>query len=264
MFLSILGSTLHRYGYDLLVSQTINVNAETESRYFLSGRADGFILLGRGQDHSYLNKMAQAHVPLVVWGSFLPKQKYCSVGIDNVAAGRMVVEHLLKLGRRRIAIIADNMPGLTTESNLRYQGYCQALQQAGLDIDDRLFASATYSAQSGYQAMNTLLSSAPDLDAVFVAYSDMVAVAAMQVLIESGRRVPNDVSVIGFDNINLAAFSNPPLTSVSQSLEKGGIDLLIEKLIAQISGSKVVSAMLDAELVVRRSCGSAISNLPNC
>lgn len=255
-FLGILGSTLHRHGYDLILLQTARIDQELDSRYFRSGRVDGFIYLGRGQDYSYLNEMAGEQVPFVVWGPVFPEQKYCSVGVDNIAAGRMVVRHLLNLGRRRIAIIADNASGYLTESNLRYQGYQQALLENGFALDANLFASATYSAKSGYHAMKRLLASAPDLDAVFVAYSDMVAIAAMQALGDAGRRIPDDVSIVGFDNIELAAFTGPPLTTVSQSLENGGIDLVIQKLIEQLAGVSPESVMLTAELVVRRSCGS--------
>ncbi|MBI5564797.1 MAG: LacI family DNA-binding transcriptional regulator, partial [Chloroflexi bacterium] len=107
-FLGIVGSALRKQGYDMLVSQTTSIDAQVDTRYHSSGLVDGYILLGRGKDDTHLNELAAKGVPLVVWGPILPKQKYCSVGIDNVAIARVAVQHLIDHGRRRIAIITDD------------------------------------------------------------------------------------------------------------------------------------------------------------
>ncbi len=257
-FLGAVGFGLQTRGYNLIVSQTSRVDARFQEQYLGANRVEGLILLGRGQDYACLNQLASGKVPFVVWGPIFPDQRYCSVGIDNIASAEQVVRHLLRLGRRRIAIIADRAETQASESRLRWQGYKNALADAGIQIDPKLETSATYSGASGYEAMRSLLQSAPDLDAVFVAYSDAVAIAAMQALQDAGRRIPDDVSLIGFDDIDLAAFTTPPLTTVSQRLSEGGVDLLIQKLVAQMDGKKTSSVMLDGQLVVRQSCGTRL------
>jgi len=255
-FLGVVGSVLRQQGYDMLVSQTNFIDEQVDTRYHSSGLVDGYILLGRGKDDTHLNELVAKGVPLVVWGPMLPGQKYCSVGIDNIAMARVAVQHLINLGRRRIAIITDDTRNKRLEGSLRYQGYEEALVQAKLAVDLKLVAYATFSGESGYEAMKQLLESSPDLDAVFVAYSDVVAIAAMQALREAGRRVPEDVSLVGFDNIDMTAFTNPPLTTVSQCLRQGGVALLVQKLLQKISGEKTSSAMVEGELIVRQSCGA--------
>ncbi len=255
-FLGVVGSVLRQQGFDMLVSQKSFTDTQFDTRYHSSGLVDGYILLGRGKDDTHLNELAAQGVPLVVWGPMLPEQQYCSVGIDNIAMGRVVVQHLINLGRRRIAVITDDITDKRVEGTLRYQGYEEALIQAGLSVDPTLVATATFSDESGYTAMNQLLRSSPDLDAVFAAYSDVVAIAAMQALRDAGKRIPEDVSLVGFDNIDITAFTNPPLTTVSQCLRQGGATLLVQKLLQQISGEKATSAMLEGELIVRQSCGT--------
>lgn len=257
-FLGVVGSALRQHGFDMLVSQKSFTDTQFDMRYHSSSLVDGYILLGRGKDDTHLNELAIKGVPLVVWGPMLPDQKYCSVGIDNIAMGRTVVQHLINLGRRRIAIITDDIKDKRVEGTLRYQGYAEALVEAGLPVDPNLVATATFSDESGYTAMKHLLQSSPDLDAVFVAYSDVVAIAAMQALRVAGRQIPEDVSLVGFDNIDISAFTNPPLTTVSQRLRQGGAALLVQKLLQQISGEKASSAMLEGKLTVRQSCGTRL------
>lgn len=253
-FFGAVGTVLSKHGYDVLVSQANFNSRQFDARYYHSGLVAGFITLGRGKDDTHLNEMATNGIPLVVWGPRVTGQKYCSVGIDNLASGREATEHLIKLGRRRIAIITGDLDYKHSEGYLRYLGYKQALSSANIPLDSTLLASANFSGESGYSAMKHLLQVAPDLDAVFVAYSDVVAIAAMKALGDAGKNIPEDVSVVGFDNIDISEFTAPPLTTISQGLHRGGSDLLVEKLLKQISGEKVSSTMLDGELIVRKSC----------
>jgi DNA-binding LacI/PurR family transcriptional regulator len=258
-FIGAVGSVLSKHGYDVLVSQANFNESQFDRRYYNSGLVGGFILLGRSKDDTNLNAMAANGVPLVVWGPMLPRQQYCSVGIDNIASAREATHHMIKLGRRRIAIIAGDLENKRLEGSLRYQGYAEALGAAGISVDPALVTTASFSGESGYAAMKSLLQTSPDLDAVFVAYSDTVAIAAMKALGDSGKRVPEDISLVGFDNIDVSAFTNPPLTTVAQGLRRGGgAELLVQKLLQQISGEKATSAMIDGELIVRQSCGVQI------
>lgn len=253
-----IGSALRAKGYDSLLSKETDISALIDDRYIHSGLSEGAIVLGRGDnDPKKMASLAETGIPLVVVGPQHENQKYCSVGIDNRQSASMVVNHLYKLGRRKIAFVGDNYRDPLSEGYQRYEGFCIGLDQVGLDFDPDLAILSTYAGRSGYDAVELLLEAGKQFDALFVATSDVVAIGAIQALQEAGINIPEDVSVVGFDNIDLCDFINPPLTSVSQRLNDGLAEIIVSKLFMQINGEKVSSTMLPGRLVVRQSCGAA-------
>lgn len=172
--------------------------------------ADGLIVSGPRSDDPSLLELVRDGFPIVLQGS-LPDLAVLSVDVDNVAGARGAVEHLLSLGHRRIACIT-NAPLVYTAAQERLAGYTEALDAAGVECEPVLIAEADFDAPSGHVAMARLLARTT-FDAVFVA-SDVVALGAIGALREAGRRVPDDVSIVGFDDIPLAAYFDPPLTTV--------------------------------------------------
>lgn len=251
-FIGAIGIALRARGYDLLITQGTLDDADIGGRYLRSGRADGLIFIGRTTADEHLVAQMAADAPMVVWGPQLPGQTYCSVGIDNVAWSETAVTHLLNLGRRRIAFLGGEESCI--EVMHRYQGYTTALQRAGLDVDPALVTYTTFDAPAGQTAMAALLRSAPDLDAVF-ANGDVMAIAAMQTLRDNGRSIPDDVAVVGFDNISIGSYTSPALTTVSQNLTDGA-PLLVEKLLRLINGEPAVSLTIPGRLIVRQSSGT--------
>lgn len=252
--IGLVGSELRKHDYELLLTQVHTADADTGARYVHSGRADGLVIIGRGPNDAPLNEMADAGIPLVSWGPAVSGQKYCSVGIDNVSVSVEAINHLLARGRKRIGYIGTQSRGCY-DTVLRYDGYVIALTAAGLPIDPSLIIEADFTAAGGYKAAQQLLANAPDTDAMFVC-SDVMAIAAMEAMRAAGKRVPEDISVIGFDNIELGAYCSPPLTTVSQELESGGVKLMVDKLLAQINGESVSSELLQGRLIIRYSCGA--------
>jgi DNA-binding LacI/PurR family transcriptional regulator len=183
-----------------------------------------------------------------VWGAHLPDQRYCSVGTDNVGGARMAVEHLIRQGRRRIAFLGDPQ---TPESGLRHQGYLSALADAGLEASPELTAQAHFTVDTAYTAARALIDSGVEFDGVF-ATSDLIAITAIHAFSAAGRRTPEDVSVVGFDDISLARHSAPPLTTVRQDLDLGA-RRLVDHLFRRIGGEDTPSVTLPPELIVRRS-----------
>jgi DNA-binding LacI/PurR family transcriptional regulator len=175
----------------------------------LSRRVDGVIFSGPRRDDDAL-RAPPPGVPIVLQGS-LDGSPVPSVDIDNRTAARTAVEHLIGLGHRRIACIT-NAPLVSTAASDRAAGYRDALDAAAITSQPALLIEGDHDAASGKAAMRTLLSSAPP-EAVFVA-SDTVAFGVIDALREAGLRVPADISVVGFDDIALAAFSDPPLTTI--------------------------------------------------
>ncbi|MFQ5855810.1 MAG: LacI family DNA-binding transcriptional regulator [Anaerolineae bacterium] len=257
-YLEILGAianTLADHGYDLLVSRVQTEDPGWSEHFLRASRADGLIVIGRKVQDQGIAKLAEEQAPFIVWGPPLPGQAYCSVGSDGVRGAREAVQHLIQLGRQRIAFVGGDQD--ETEVHLRYQGYQEALNEAGWPVDPTLVTYALFTSRSGYEAMRRLLDRAPDLDAVFV-NSDLMAIGAMEALREASRRVPDDVSVVGYDDIAMAAHCSPPLTTVRQHISRGG-ELLAQKLLQLIAREPTGSETLSVELVVRGSCGAAMS-----
>lgn len=258
-FLSMLGSITRacaRRGYDLLISFQ-QLSDDWHADYQDSHKADGLILLGYGDylvARSKLEHLVEQGTHFVRWGAVVDGQPGLSIGCDNVQGGRAISEHLLALGRRKIAFIGD-VSAHCPEFSDRYSGLREALTNCSLDPDPALQIDAADSTETvGYQALMTLLDRGVDFDAVFAA-SDLLAIGAMRALSERGMHVPEDVAVVGFDDIPMASFANPALTTVLQDTKRAG-EVLVDQLIAQISGKTACSQMLPASVVVRRSCGA--------
>ncbi|WP_297800224.1 LacI family DNA-binding transcriptional regulator [Arenimonas sp. GDDSR-1] len=257
-FLSMIGSITRacsQYGYDLLISFQQASN-DWHADFEDSRKADGIILLGYGDYLDYahrLNKLVEQGTHFVRWGPVLPVQPGITVGCDNYLAGREMTEHLLLQGHRRIAFLghaSERYP----EFFERYRGYAEALAQAGITPDAALQIDAITTEQAGHEAMQALLAQGRVCDAVFGA-SDLIAIGAMRAIQEHGLKVPEDIAVAGFDNIPMANFVSPGLTTVLQDTKQAG-ELLVKTLIHQINNEPVSSCMLPAKLVIRRSCGA--------
>lgn len=249
-FLSMLGSILRRCaarGYDLLTSFQ-QLSADWHKDYEDARRADGLILLGYGDFAIYRGRQEQLirqGTHFVRWGASTPGGEDRTIGCDNVAGGRMAAEHLVAQGRRRIAFLGDASDHYP-EFRDRYAGLC-----AVAGADPALLVPALTFEADGHAAVGELIARGTAFDAVF-AGSDMIALGAIRALAEAGRRVPEDVAVVGFDDIPAAALANPALTTVAQDHDRAG-EMLVDALIAQIEGKPMDLAPLKPKLVVRRS-----------
>jgi len=256
-FHSMLGSIIRacsRKGYDLLVSFQ-DLLRDRLADYEDSHKADGIILLGYGDYLAYRDRLEAliAHgAHLVRWGQVLPDHPGVSIGCDNLAGGRLAAEHLVGLGRRRIAFIGEVAPS-APEMEDRYRGYREALGEAGLRPDPRLQVNAVSTESSGHEGLRALLDRDVPFDAVFGA-SDLIAIGAQSALRAAGRRVPDDVAVVGFDGIPMGAVTRPSLTTVAQDTKRAG-EALVASLVNQIDGRPVDNMILPPRLVVRESCG---------
>ncbi|MBB6241690.1 LacI family DNA-binding transcriptional regulator [Rhodanobacter sp. MP1X3] len=244
-----LADALTERGYEMLLSRMDADRLDMAAALIDGGRAAGLILIGQWRHHDQLNAMAERGLPMVVWGARLPHQNYCIVGGDNVLGGRLVAEHLLAQGRRRMVFLGD--AGLP-EVAQRYRGFAQCLRKNVLPLLEQQRAAASFLADSGRKAMLALIDANPTLDAVF-ASSDLLAMAAIGALRERGRRIPADVAVVGYDDVELAAYFNPPITTVRQPIHEAG-GRLVETLLSLIKGQSLpVSAPLETQLIVRES-----------
>ncbi|MFG2039261.1 LacI family DNA-binding transcriptional regulator [Dactylosporangium sp. NPDC048998] len=233
---------LSRHGVPLLTMSAIRGTVSSATRFLTDGGVGGVLLVGAPGRHPLAVSLAASLVPLRAAGR--PELAIPYVDVDNRDGARQAVEHLLLRGRRTIAMIAG--PPDSPAAADRLDGYRHAMLAAGRQP---LAAYGDFSTPSGGHAAAWLLDRTPRLDALFVA-SDAMAAGALQALRKAGRRVPEDVAVVGFDDAPLAAFTTPALTTVRQPVEDLGA-VTAALLLAPDPAPE--NPILPTELVVRAS-----------
>lgn len=219
--------------------------------YLAAGHVDGALMVSLHGADPLPARLAAAGVPMVAAGRPPHGTSASYVDVDNRGGARTAVEHLIDNGRQVVATIAgpdDMTPGID-----RLGGYRDALAGADRDLDSTLEAVGDFTQESGTLAMERLLATRPDIDAVFVA-SDLMAAGAVSALAAAGRRVPEDVAVVGFDDSPVATSIRPALTSVRQPIEEMGHEMA-RLLIDAVGGREPVSrrVILATELIRRAS-----------
>ncbi len=217
-------------------------------RLIRSQRADGYIIVGQSDQHDALNLAASNFLPMVVGGSELADQLYCSVGSDNYGGGRLATEHLLRTGRRRILFVG---PATLPQIDRRFTGYVDTLAHHGIDYDPACLLDVHFNRGEVYDRVAEALRSGLMFDAVFAA-SDAIAWAAIRAIEAAGLRCPADVAVVGFDDTEVALQSRPSLTTVRQNVAAVA-ETLVDRLFQRMDGVDTTSAVLPVELIVRDS-----------
>ena len=235
---------------DLLVSH-LSPQTEDDLDYALTtSRANGVIFIGQSTLHHAFNGLAQRDSRFVVWGAQFPDASYCSVGSDNIVGGRRAASHLLRIGRTRLLFLGDIQ---APEAEQRHRGYKLALSNAGIDYDEDLFAPAYFDVQSAETTTEAVLDRGTEFDGI-VAASDLIALGAIRALTKRGRRIPEDVSIVGYDNIPASRLVTPPLSTIDQDAFLAG-RMLVSKLIDS-QGGKPTSERVQTSLLIRESCGA--------
>ncbi|GAB2594134.1 LacI family DNA-binding transcriptional regulator [Streptomyces capparidis] len=188
-------------------------------QYLAAHRVDGVLMVSVHEDDPLPDLLNRIEMPAVLSGRRSDLESVSYVDADNTGGARSAVRHLLRRGCRTVATITGPLDMHVARSRL--DGWCQALEEGGLACDDDLAAAGDFTEDSGRRAMRTLLERRPDIDAVFAA-SDVMASGALQVLRETGRSVPGDVALVGFEDSVVARHTDPPLTSVRQPTEEMG------------------------------------------
>ncbi len=252
--MELLGSisdTLMSHGYNMYLAQMPMWSKRIVTQFFDTSQADGFIVIGQAGDYEEINRIAKEVGPMVVWGSQVEGTEHCTVGSDNVFAAERAVSHLIELGRRSIVFLGDiRMP----EAVDRFEGYKRALAAASIPFSESRVIHTSGDRSPTYNELRKRIAAGLTLDALF-SPNDIAAMNSILALSDSGLRVPDDVSVVGFDDIDAAGYYNPPLTTVRQDVVEGG-HVLVEKLVRLINGEPADSVVIPAELIVRKSCGA--------
>jgi LacI family transcriptional regulator len=217
-------------------------------------QVDGLLYVPAGDRADVLRGLLHRPLPVVLVDRDLAGAPVDVVLSDKRGGARLATRHLIALGHRRIGCIGG--PSSLAMSGRRLQGYRDALAEAGLPVDEGLVLRGDYRPQSGWAAARSLLALADPPTAIFAA-NDLMAIGVLRAAGELGRRVPGDLAVVGFDDIELASYTTPPLTTVSQSAGEVGraaVELLLERLADP--ARPPVRRTLETRLVVRASCGN--------
>lgn len=242
-------------GYHVLVSSSHSDRSEIVAALrAMRGRVDGLVLLAADLDTATLVANLPDRLPLVLLNSDLPDGTFDSLNIDNFGGARAVTEHLLRLGHRRIGLIQGGERNHDARERLR--GFRAALREAGVEYEEEWIAPGDFTESAGYGAAERILAARVRPTAVFAA-NDSMAVGALSALRDAGLRVPDDMAVVGFDDVPIAQYVSPPLTTVRVAIADLGARAVLRLFDAmRDDGSERGREILPTELVVRRSCGA--------
>lgn len=249
------------HGYSVFLASS-NAEPERERRMvqtFAEQRVDGIVVTSSRVGASYLPMLAELMVPIVLVNDQYPGEFVHSVMIENVEGSRAVMEHLISLGHRRIGYVGDRS-GYQSDTE-RLTSYKEALAKTGIAYDAALVAHGDGRPEAAIEAVNSLLALNRPPTAIFC-YNDMTALGAVRAIHSHGLRVPDDISVTGFDDLFFTSYLQPPLTTVRQPMRRMG-EMAIENLLKLISGEESAPQVrVEAKLIVRGSTGTAKTHEP--
>lgn len=244
--------TANDHGYSVLLANS-NAQPQREMKVvqsFAEHRVDGIVVTSSRVGALYTPMLSSLRIPIVLINNQHPGEFVHSVMINNLAASRQAVEHLISLGHRRIAYIGDRF-GYQSDTE-RFAGYREALDCAGLSFLPELVAHGDGRPEGGMAAMESLLAWDEPPTAVFC-YNDMSALGALKAIHMMGLRVPEDISVVGFDDLFVAEYATPPLTTVRQPRRQMG-RMAMDTLLKLMEGAKVEEVVrVPGELIIRES-----------
>ncbi|HEC22840.1 MAG TPA: LacI family transcriptional regulator [Chloroflexi bacterium] len=241
------------HGYSVILCNT-DGDLEKELLYtdlLVEKRVDGILFVAAGMSAEHILALEEQHMPVVVIDRDIPDVAVDSVLTDNAQGGLLATRHLIELNHRRIGCITG--PSDVTPSAERVSGYQQALQENGIPLDETLIVRGDFQYESGYRATRHLLALSDPPTAIF-ACNDLMAIGAVCAARELGLSVPEDLSIVGFDDIRLASFVNPSLTTIAQPKHEMGVlatQMLLERM--QDRDRPPRRQMLSTSLVPRQS-----------
>ncbi|WP_430790620.1 LacI family DNA-binding transcriptional regulator [Virgibacillus flavescens] len=237
-------------GYDLIACSSIGGPQSTAVKFLKEKRVDGVIILAHNISDEITLESAREGFPLVVLDRKLKNEYVVHVEVDNLQGGYTATDYLIKKGHKQIAYISG--PLNSHDNELRFEGFSNALKDNGLTYQSKWRLSGDFTREGGYRATKMLIAQRDIPEAIFYA-NDEMAIGGMQAFYEKGIRVPDDISIIGFDDIQLSEYVTPSLTTMKQPKYEAGA-LSMHLIFQMLSGEKVNhNYKLATELVERKS-----------
>lgn len=251
-FMTMLGHLADRLtegGYDLMLSRVIPSEREDWlDRIVDSGMLDGVLMIGQSDQFETIERIAEIYRPLVVWGTRREDQRHCVVGTDSFAGGQLAAGHLLARGCRRIAFFGDTK-GFEIEQ--RMAGARAAIAASGTVATLQVCPVPLSQEDMSGPIAAELDRVAGSIDGIFAA-SDMIAIATVRLLHERGLSVPDDIALVGFDDLPLTTQTVPQITTIRQDIARGA-QIMVDSLMQRIAGTDSPSEIMQPQLVVRES-----------
>lgn len=247
IMLGCIADELTQRNHDLLLTRVSPKDENWLEDYINSGRADGVIVIGQSDQSEVINRAAKHYRPMVVWGANLSDQTVCTVGSDNRFGGLISAVHLVERGCKKLAFFGDTR---LPEIQQRMEGCIAGAKASGLAEPVEILETHL-TAEAAYQSIKSYISENNIPDGVFAA-SDVIAMSAIRAFREAGIAIPEKVKIVGYDDLELASYTSPPLSTVRQDL-KFAANKLVEVLFRRISGEETQSIVITPELQTRDS-----------
>jgi DNA-binding LacI/PurR family transcriptional regulator len=240
-----------KQGFETIILSTTTDMQKNEdlSKLFAEKNLDGAFIMGIKLSDNYYKELTNIEYPCVLFDVSIKNPKTTCVGVDSTKGAFMAVEHLIKLGHKKIAFINGHKDAFVSYERL--DGYYLALNRYSIPIDEELIEYADFTSRGGNIAAEKLINSGKEFTAVFCA-SDLMAVGAVEMFDSIGLKVPEDISMVGFDDITLAQYMNPKLTTIRQDREKIG-ESAANVLVNLINGQCFDRIVIMPELILRES-----------
>ncbi|HET9628279.1 MAG TPA: LacI family DNA-binding transcriptional regulator [Novosphingobium sp.] len=247
--ISHLADAVTERGYDLMLSRVIPTDEdEWLGRIADSGMLDGVLMIGQSDQFEVIERVAADYRPMVVWGAHRGGQLHCSVGTDSVAGGRLAARHLLERGARRLAFFGEPT---AIEIAQRLEGARAAVAEFGSGATIEAFPTRLAAEGCADQVASHLDRMDPATDGIFGA-SDVIAMATLRALQQRGRKVPDEIAVVGYDDLPMAEQTVPPLTTVRQDIAAGA-QAMVDSLFRKMAGEVVGPTVLEPRVIARES-----------
>jgi len=243
-----IAEALDERGHALLLTRATPQSGEWIEEFVRRRQADGIILIGQGSQHELIQQISETFQGISVWGEAIAGANYPTVGTDNLLGGERATEQLIRRGCQRIAFVGYEP---APEIDARFKGYLRALEAAGHSYQEKRVFGAVVGSDSASMVLERIIDQREQLDGFFAA-SDQQAVALMTALQQNGVNVPGQCAVVGYDDLPIARWYHPALTTVHQSRTLGA-QILVDNLLAAIEGRDTSNVKLDPQLVVRES-----------
>ncbi|MGB3796209.1 MAG: LacI family DNA-binding transcriptional regulator [Alteraurantiacibacter sp.] len=247
-FMTLLGHLadgLTEKGYDLMLRRVIpEQDGDWLDRFIRSGMIDGVVVVGQSDQFEKIEEIADGYLPMVVWGNHQEGQRHCVVGADNRLGGRMAAERLIAAGASKLAFFGDTAP---FEFAARFSG----AQDIARKMDATIEPVSTHLSpeQTGKEIADFLAAHYGEIDGIFAA-SDTIAFSCLRELQKLKIEVPDEMKLVGFDDLPIAAQTVPALTTVRQDI-KAGAHGLVDLLIRRLNGEETESLVMQPKLVIR-------------
>ncbi|MBZ4665286.1 LacI family DNA-binding transcriptional regulator [Mahella sp.] len=241
-------------GYDLMALSAIGGFDSTAAKFLKEKRTDAMVIFAHNLDDSLIKSAARQDMPIALLDRRSSGKYIINIEVDNFNGAYKAVEYLISLGYSKIAYISGSDDSY--DNIKRFDGYKAALKAYGIEYTPKLYYNGNFVESGGYQAAKLMLFQ-NDLPQAIFAANDEMAIGAMEAFDEAGLKVGRDIAIIGFDDIRLAQYVNPPLTTIKQPVYEMGclaVRLLMQALQGDFPNEEII---LPAELIIRKSCGEA-------